>query len=132
MREDVMTLTCQRKILRTIVTAATKQKGGQRINSDPRHHTDSPHQFVRAHHLVVFMLEVMAVPDVFPWLAVEARDDARHHARIAAHGVFPTGFMRRRWYRGPGELQFLAGVPRIEIERTALDDLEAHKMQMDG
>src|SRR6187402_1996831 len=89
-------------------------------------------QFVRAHHLVVFVFEVMAVPDVFAWLAVEARDDAGDHAGVAAHGVFPAGFVRGRWYRWAGELQFLAGVPREEVERTALQYLEAHKVQVDG
>src|SRR3954465_14904006 len=71
-------------------------------------------QFVGTHHFVVFVLEVMAVPDVFAWLAVEARDDAGDHPGVAAHGVFPAGFVCGRWYRWPGELQFLARVPREE------------------
>src|ERR1700754_432435 len=118
MREGVMTITCQRKILRTIAVRAINTEGSD--------------QLVRAHHFVVFVLEVMAVPDVFAWLAVEARDDAGDHPGVAAHGVFPAGFVGGRWYRWPGELQFLAGVPREEIERTALQYLEAHKVQVDG
>src|SRR5581483_8393542 len=85
----------------------------------------------RTHHLVVFVLQQMAMPYIAPGLALETHGDARDHARIGAHGIFPAKFLRFGRYRRPGEHQLAMRVPCEQIERPAIDDLEAHQVQMD-
>jgi hypothetical protein len=70
------------------------------------------------------------MPYVAARLAIEAHRDARDHAGIGAHGVFPSRFVRLGRLRGPVYLT-MRRVPREQVERTAIDDLEAHQMQMD-
>ena len=47
-------------------------------------------EIVRSHHLIVLVLEQMAVPHIAARITFEAHDDARHHARIGAHRIFPA------------------------------------------
>ena len=43
------------------------------------------------HHLVVFVLDDVAVPDELPW-RIELGPDACHLARIGSDGVLEAGF----------------------------------------
>jgi hypothetical protein len=58
---------------------------------DLRHRSLSQH-FVRPHHVVVFVLEDVAVEDVLlrpdrPWRQLEKRANPRHDSRVRRHGV---------------------------------------------
>jgi hypothetical protein len=59
-----------------------------------------------AHHLVVFVLEEVAVPDVAAGVALEGNDDSGDLAGFAANGVLPAGFFGRRGYGGGGVAEF--------------------------
>ncbi len=51
------------------------------------------------HHVVGFVLEDMAVIEVFAWVAVKVDDDAGDHAGEALDGVLPALFV---WLRQDG------------------------------
>ena len=58
------------------------------------------------HHLIVFMLEHMAVPNKASRLSHERYDDARHLSRRADDRVFPSTLFRFCFYRLAGEHDF--------------------------
>src|SRR5271156_3893528 len=94
-----------------------------------RHRRDD---FVRAHHLVVLVLEQMAMPDVTVGEALEARDDPCDHSGIGADGVLPAGFVRIG-RRGGSEIADRSMLLIVEhVERAAVENLKANQMQMDG
>ena len=70
----------------------------------------------------------MAVPDIASGEALKADDDARHHAWLGSHGIFPARFVGLRRDCGAG----ISQLPRVEvsknIEGTAIQNLEAHQV----
>ena len=56
---------------------------------------------VGAHHLVVFMLQDVAMPHILARIAFEARNNSRHHSRMGLHRIFPSRFIGCRWHGGP-------------------------------
>jgi hypothetical protein len=52
------------------------------------------HYLERPHHLVVFVFEDVAVPDVAAGLSVEGNSDAGDHGGVGADGVFPSHLFR--------------------------------------
>ncbi len=85
-----------------------------------------------AHHIVGFVLKDVAVVKVFSGEALELDDDAGYGARGALDGIFPAHLV------GSGRLrlslkQHLLGLEVLEdIERAAIEDLEADEVQMHG
>jgi len=98
----------------------------------------------RTHHVVLFMLEDVAVPDVlFPasprthriphgcgWQVwqVELHDDSRDLTRVHAHRILPPDFIRIGWHGPSGK----APIPRIPAERLALNQLHVHQVKVNG
>jgi hypothetical protein len=53
-------------------------------------HRSPRYNIKRPHHLVIFMLQDVAMPNVASRETLEANNDARHHSRIGGHSVFPA------------------------------------------
>ncbi len=88
--------------------------------------------FEGAHHVVGFVLEDVAVVEVFAGVALELDDDAGYGAGGALDGVFPARFVRSGRQR-LSQIQHLLGLEVLDdIERAAIEDLEANQMQMHG
>jgi hypothetical protein len=74
-----------------------------------------------AHHLVVFVLEEVAVPDVAAGVALEGNDDSGDLSGFAANGVLPAGF-GRRWYGGGGVAELAFVLIEEDVEAAAVED----------
>jgi hypothetical protein len=61
-----------------------------RSASATEHRSLCRHHFIGPHHLVVFVLEDVAMPDVAAGKALEGHQNARDHAGIGADRVFPA------------------------------------------
>src|SRR5262245_60019174 len=77
-----------------------------------------------AHHLVIFVFENVAMPDVSSREIAKAHDDSRHHAGWASHDVFPTGLERVGLHRGTREMHDLRCVVHIEVKWLPVKNLE--------
>jgi hypothetical protein len=51
------------------------------------------HHFEPHHHVIVLVIEDMAVPRILAGIVFEARDDGSHFARINAYGILESGFI---------------------------------------
>ncbi len=51
------------------------------------------HNVIRAHHLVVFVLENMTVPNIPTEISIEAYDYSRNHLGFSTHGIFPSSLV---------------------------------------
>src|SRR5437762_4675478 len=96
-----------------------------------------------AHHVVLLMLENVAVPHVFfsasPWTyriahrgcrqawQIELHDHGRDFTRVHAHRVFPSDLVRIGWHR----LSRIAPVARISRERLPLNQLNVDQVEVD-
>ena len=87
---------------------------------------------VGAHHFVVFVFEDVAVPDIAAGESLKPHDDARHHSRIGAHGVFPSGFARLRRHCGADVAHLALRRINLRFEGPAVEYLESNQMKMDG
>jgi hypothetical protein len=88
--------------------------------------------FIGPHHLVVFVLEDVAVPNIAARIAFEAGDNPRHHLRVGAHGVFPSGFTRIGRQGGSNVLELALHKIVQSIEGTAVENLKADQVEVDG
>jgi hypothetical protein len=86
--------------------------------------------FVGTHHLVVFVLEVMAVPDVATGIAHERNDDPRYGQAVDPNRIFPTPLFRVGG-RGRTRVVQYARCRVVEgIERSTIENLKPDHMQM--
>ena len=71
------------------------------------------------------------MPKVSACERLELNDDTRDEARMGAHGIFPTGFLRVGRYRFAHD-DHLAPltVVRVGVERLALENLESHEVKV--
>ncbi len=92
----------------------------------------SGYDFEGAHHVVGFVFEDVAVVEVFAGVAFEANDDARYGACRALNGVFPTKFVGCWRLRRCNKAHFFGGHVLEGIESAAVEDLEAHEMNVHG
>ncbi len=74
----------------------------------------------------------MAVPDVAPREALELHNDTGHGHGIDPDRVFPTELTGRQGDCRPGEHDLAGELINVEIERPAIQHLEAHQVQVDG
>ena len=88
--------------------------------------------FERAHHVVGFVLEDMAVVEVVAGVAFELDDDARDHAWRALHDVFPAALEGFRWHGGGEVLHLLEHVEAIGLKDAAVEYLETHQVKVHG
>lgn len=70
--------------------------------------------------------------EVFAGVALEGHDDARHDAGGALHDVLPTLFVGGRRDGGGGGLKLFVHEEGGGVEGAAVEDLEAHQMEMHG
>ncbi len=49
--------------------------------------------FIRAHHVIILMLQHMAVVDIASGVTFKSSNDGEHLARIDSHRIFPSGFV---------------------------------------
>src|SRR5271166_2690375 len=90
------------------------------------------HDLIRPHHLVVLVLEDVAVPDVTAGKAFEGHDDSCDHLPISPHRVLPSSFARSGQFARAKKLEFVLGLIDPWFVVLAIENLEAYQMQMDG
>jgi hypothetical protein len=72
------------------------------------------------------------MPNVAARKTFKGNDDARDHAGIGAHGIFPSGFGGLGRNSRSGEMKLLMCEKRKRLEATAIENLEFNEMEMDG
>src|SRR5271166_5103146 len=90
------------------------------------------HHLKRSHHLVILVLEDVAMPHIPSCVSIKANDDARDHARLSANCIFPSHFIRIRRDGRSSELEFAPAQVVHDIEIAPVENLETHQMKMDG
>src|SRR5208283_2800572 len=90
------------------------------------------HNLVRPHHLVVLVLEDVAVPDVTSGKAFEGHDDSCDHLPVSPHRVLPSSFAWRGRLDWAKELEFVLGLIDPGFVVPPIKNLETYQMQMDG
>jgi hypothetical protein len=88
--------------------------------------------FEWAHHVVGFVLEDVAVVEVFAGVAFEANDYARNGACRALNGVFPAKFIGGGWLCRCNVAHFFGGHVLEGVKGASVEDLEAHQMDVHG
>src|SRR5271170_3084365 len=86
---------------------------------------------VRPHHLVVLVLQYVAVPHVTSGEAFERNDDASNDARLRAHRVFPAALRWRGRDRRRGKAYGPLILKLVRIEWPAIEDLEFDQVNVD-
>ena len=81
-------------------------------------------QQIGTHHLVVLVLEHMAVPNVAPWFAVERDDNSSDLSGRAEDRVLPASLFPRGWCGFVGHDYFGCTLVPEDIERTAIQQLK--------
>ena len=72
------------------------------------------------------------MPDVAAGEAGEGHDDSRDHAGVGSDGILPAGLIRvGRLWRAQ-EVQLTLGLIEPGLVGLAVEDLEAHQVQMNG
>src|SRR5580698_7975086 len=99
-----------------------------------------PDYLIRPHHLIVFMLQNVAMPNVAELLSgrdrspcgqIELGYHPRHVPRIRLHGVLPCRTLVSLRRHRPASRDQLPGLQvRSGIERLAIDHLKLHQMQV--
>jgi hypothetical protein len=87
---------------------------------------------IRPHHLIVLVLQHVAMPDVAPCISFERHDNARDHARVGARRVLPSGFGRFRRRRRARISQRILVLISEGVQTAAIQDLKTDQMKMDG
>ena len=87
--------------------------------------------FEGPHHIVVFMLQHVAVNDLAAGVALEAGDDGEHVSGVDDGGVLPPGFAGLRRARRSFHLQ-LAAAKRQGVESLAMQYLKLYQVHMHG
>ena len=85
-----------------------------------------------AHHVVGFVLEDVAVVEVFAGVAYEGDDDAGDCAGWALDYILPASFEGGRGGGGFGETEALVYDVLGAVEGAAVEDLEAHEVEVHG
>ena len=83
-----------------------------------------------AHHLVVLVLQDVAVPDELAG-TLEVRPNARHLAGVGRDGVLESGLPRLRRRRDSDDLDGLDDVAAVDQEPLPVHDFERHLVDMD-
>ena len=86
--------------------------------------------FIRPHHLVVFVLQKMTVPYIAAGITLEVNDNAGNHTRVSSHGVLPPRFggLRRKWRTD--KFHLLLGIVGKDVEWTAIKYLKSDHVKM--
>src|SRR5437660_505033 len=79
---------------------------------------------VWAHHVVVFVFQNVAVPNVAADVSLESDDNPSHHAGICPRGIFPPGLTRGGWNRISCVAHALAVTVSESVERLPVQDLK--------
>ena len=87
---------------------------------------------IGTHHLVVFVLEHVTVPDVASGVAFKFHDDAGDSEGIGSDGIFPSKLAGGEGNGGAGEDDFSGELVDGNIERPAVKHLEADEVEVDG
>jgi hypothetical protein len=85
---------------------------------------------VGPHHFIVFMFQNVAVPNVPASVALEPRNDPRHHTRMRLHGVFPTGFVQRWRHSCAHVLDSASLVVVLRLKGPAVEDLKSDQVEV--
>ncbi len=88
--------------------------------------------FEGPHHVVGFVFEDVAVVEVFAGVAFEVDDDAGDGAGRALDDVFPAEFVGLGWGGWGEEAQLLVHQILEDIEGAAVENLEAHQVEVHG
>jgi len=84
----------------------------------------------RSHHLVIFMLEDVAVPHIAAGETFKSNDDSRHHSWIGPDRIFPARLARLRSNRRPRVFNFPICPIRRSLEAPAVENLKPDQMQV--
>src|SRR5579862_2263327 len=87
---------------------------------------------VGSHHLVVLVLEHVAVPDVAASIAFELDDDACDREGVNTGNVLPSHLAGSESVGGSGEDDLAGELVDSYIEGPAVEHLEADHVQVDG
>src|SRR5580658_2150332 len=88
--------------------------------------------FIGTHHLIVFVFQNVAVPDVASGVSFERSDDARNHSRIGAHRILPSRFASLGGRDAAGISKHVLVLISEGVKTAAVQDLETHQVQMNG
>src|ERR1700722_9642750 len=82
------------------------------------------------HHLIVFMLKDMAVPDIPARVALEKHNNARDHFRVRNNLILPADVVAIGGHDRPGITNPAGGEIERFVEAAPIEDLEAHQMKV--
>ena len=83
------------------------------------------------HHVVVFMLDDVAVEDVLAGEVLKANEESEHVAGVDDGCIFPSGLAGGWWAGDADELEAALDEGSV-VEALALEDLELNQMEMHG
>src|SRR5271166_2529107 len=78
------------------------------------------------------MLQDVAVPDVAAGVSLKWNDDAGDHGGVGADGVLPAGLLGGGRLGETEEVEYALGLIFEGVKGAAVEDLEAHQVQVDG